>query len=112
MRAQALLVDFSALTIRESQRIVDFANRNRLPSGFGASEFVKAGGLISYGANRLGMMDYSFALVDKVLRGARPSDLPVELPTKFDLVINLQTAKALGLTIPSSLLARADQVID
>jgi len=111
-RAQAILVDFTALTIRESQRIVNFANRNRLPSVFGATEFVKAGGLISYGANRLGMMDYSFALVDKVLRGARPSDLPVELPTKFDLVINLKTAKALGLTIPPSLLARADHVIE
>jgi putative ABC transport system substrate-binding protein len=92
-RAQAILVDFTALTVRERQRIVDFSNRNRLPSVFGATEFVKAGGLISYGANRLGMMDHSFASVDKILRGARPTDLPVELPTKFDLVINLKTAR-------------------
>lgn len=111
-RAQVISVDFTALTIRERQRIADFANRNRLPSAFGAKEFVEAGGLISYGANRSQLISHSFVYVDKILRGARPADLPVELPSKFELTVNLKAAKALGITIPPSILLRANRVIE
>jgi len=109
---QALYCDFTALTFRERQRIADFANHNRLPSAFGAAPFVEAGGLLSYGANRMGMILDSFNHVDRILRGARPEELPVELPSRFELVINLGTAKALGLTVPQSILLRADRVIE
>ena len=94
-------------------RIVDFAATNPLPAVFPDREFVDAGGLMAYG--RQSCRECSGArrrYVDKILKGAKPADLPVEQPTKFELVINLKTAKALGLTIPPSLLARADQVIE
>lgn len=111
-RAQALSVVFAPLTIRERQRFADFATRNRLPSIFSVKEFIEAGGLISYGVDRTSMVGYSFVYVDKILRGARPADLPVELPRKFELTVNVKTAKMLGLAIPPSLLLRADRVIE
>jgi putative tryptophan/tyrosine transport system substrate-binding protein len=108
----ALVSDFTAMTYRERHRIVDFANRHRLPSVFGALPYVEAGGLLSYGASRAWMAQHSFTFVDRILRGARPQDLPVEVPTRFELFINLKTAKTLGLTVPPPLLLRADRVIE
>jgi putative ABC transport system substrate-binding protein len=84
----------------------------RLPMMYGAREYVEAGGLISYAANFPDLYRRTAEYVDKILRGAKPSDLPVEQPTKFDLIINLKTAKALGLTIPPTMLTRADEVIE
>jgi putative ABC transport system substrate-binding protein len=112
-RAQALIVQTPnpALFANRSQ-IVDFAQRNRLPSMYGQKEFADAGGLMTYGPNTADLFRRAAAYVDKILKGAKPADLPVEQPTKFELVINLKTARALGLTIPASLLVRADQVIE
>jgi putative ABC transport system substrate-binding protein len=111
-KAEAILVVGDPLTWMERQRIVDFANRNRLPAVFGMKDFVVAGGLMSYGPNTEDTIRQSASYIDRILRGTKPSDLPVEQPTKFELVINLKTAKALGLTIPQSLLQRADQAIE
>jgi putative tryptophan/tyrosine transport system substrate-binding protein len=91
--------------------IAQFAQSNRLASMYAAREYVDAGGLISYGANVSDMFRRAATYVDKILKGARPADLPVEQPTKFELVVNLKTAKALGLTIPQSILVRADEII-
>jgi putative tryptophan/tyrosine transport system substrate-binding protein len=96
----------------ERRRVVDLAARHRLPSMTNASEFVILGGLISYGANLVDLAWRAAVSVDTILKGAKPADLPVEQPEKFELVINLQTAKALGLTIPRLLLLQADQVIE
>jgi putative ABC transport system substrate-binding protein len=111
-RAGALTVLPSNMFTNERRRLVDLAAKNRLPAVYTSREFVDAGGLMAYGANQPDLFRRAAAYVDKILKGAKPGDLPVEQPTKFDLVINLKTAKALGLTIPPSLLQRADQVID
>jgi putative ABC transport system substrate-binding protein len=111
-RAEALLVFPSPLLYNERRRIVDLVTKHRLPSMYNAREQVELGGLIGYGASITDLLRRGATLVDKILKGAKPGDLPVEQATKYELVINLKTAKALGLTIPSSLLQRADQVIE
>jgi len=93
-------------------KIADLAVKHRLPSIFGGRAFVEAGGLMSYGASPPNQGQRTAAYVDKILKGAKPADLPIELPTKFELVINLKTAQALGLTIPHTVLLRADEVIE
>ena len=110
--AGALVVVEDPLTVSYRMRIVSFASQRRLPAMYGFREFAEAGGLMAFGANLPDLYRRVAIYVDKILKGAQPADLPVEQPTKFDLVINLKTAKALGLTIPPSLLARADQVIE
>jgi putative ABC transport system substrate-binding protein len=95
----------------ERRRLVDLAAKNRLPAVYVQREFVEAGGLMAYGPNLADLFRRAATYVDKILKGAKPGDLPVEQPTKFDLVINLKTAKALGLTVPPSLLGRADEVL-
>ncbi|MGH7827482.1 MAG: ABC transporter substrate-binding protein [Candidatus Binatia bacterium] len=110
-RADALLVQGDPFTMTQRSRILDLATKRRLPviSVFG--DFVNAGGLMSYGPNRLDMFRRAAIYVDKILKGAKPADLPVEQPTKFEFVINLKAAKQIGLTIPANVLARADRVI-
>ncbi len=110
--AQALLVSSSPLIFRERRRIIDFANRGRLPSAFIESFFVDDGGLLSYGSDPLATVLQSLGQVDKILRGAKPAEMPIELPLRFDLVVNQKTARMLGLTIPPSILLRADRVIE
>ena len=110
-RAGALIVLGDALTFRHRARIADLAAKHRLPAIFGAGEYVDAGGLMSYSPNLSDMYRRAATYVDKILKGAKPADLPVEQPTRFELVLNLKTAKALGLTIPQSILIRADHVI-
>ena len=111
-RAEALYVCIDPLVNTNGDRINALALAARLAVMYSFRENAEAGGLISYGADRTDLWRRSADLVDKILRGAKPADIPVEQPTKFDLVINLKTAKALGLTIPSTLLARADEVIE
>jgi putative ABC transport system substrate-binding protein len=111
-RAGALTVLPSTMFISERRRLVDLAAKNRLPAVYPLREFVDAGGLMAYGENFADVFRRAATYVDKILKGAKPADLPVELPTKFELVINLKTAKALGLTIPPSVLGRADQVVE
>jgi putative ABC transport system substrate-binding protein len=111
-RADAIIVANDTLTQSNLIRIVDLSAKHRLPSIFASREFVDAGGLMAYGPNFTDLYRRAATYVDKILKGAKPADLPIEQPTKFELVINLRTAKALGLTIPPSLLARADQVIE
>jgi putative ABC transport system substrate-binding protein len=106
-----LIVLPSPMFLSERRRIVDLAAKNRAPTMFPFREFVEAGGLLSYGPNFLELWRRTATYVDKILKGARPSELPMEQPTRFELVINLKTATALGLTIPQSVLVRADQII-
>jgi putative tryptophan/tyrosine transport system substrate-binding protein len=110
-RARALTVLPANLFFTERRRLVDLAAKNRLPAVYPLREFVDDGGLMSYGANNADLFRRAATYVDKILKGAKPADLPVEQPTKFQLVINLKTARALGLTIPQSVLGRADEVI-
>jgi putative tryptophan/tyrosine transport system substrate-binding protein len=110
--AGALTVRPAPMFISERRRLVDLAAKNRLPAVYAWREFVDAGGLMAYGPTGADLYERAAAYVDKILRGAKAADLPVEQPTKFELSINLKTAKALGLTIPPSLLLRADQVIE
>jgi len=111
-RPDALFVLDDALTIQYRKEIADFALQKRLPSVFAAKDRVEAGGLMSYGPRYSEMMRHAASLVDKILRGAQPANLPMEQPTTFELVINLKTAKAIGLTVPPLLLSRADEVIE
>jgi ABC-type uncharacterized transport system substrate-binding protein len=112
-RAQAMIVQGpNPVLFSNPGEIVRFAQRNRLPSLYPTREYVDAGGLMSYGPSLIDLFRRAAIHVDKILKGAKPGDLPIEQPTKFELVINLKTAKALGLTIPPSLLLRADQVIE
>jgi ABC-type uncharacterized transport system substrate-binding protein len=111
-RSEALLVVPTPLFIVHRTRLVELATKARLPTMYGAKEYVEAGGLMAYGANVLYNYRHAAVYVDKILKGAKPADLPVEQPARFELVINLKTAKALGLTIPQSLLLRADEIIE
>ena len=111
-RADAIIVANDTLTQSHLIRIVDLSAKHRLPSIYASREFVDAGGLMAYGPNFTDLYRRAATYVDKILKGAKPAELPIEQPTKFELVINLKTAKALGLTIPPSVLARADQVIE
>jgi len=111
-RVDALVIGADGLTQMHQQTIVDLVARNRLPAAYPAREFVEAGGLIAYAVNYPDLYFRFASFVDKIFKGAKPGELPVEQPTKFELVINLKTAKALGLTIPPAVLARADEVIE
>ncbi len=108
-----LIVGSSGLTLRPRYRarVIEFTAKKRLPTIYHRRRFVKEGGLMSYGVDRNAMVRRVAAYVDKILKGAKPGDLPIEQPTKFGLVINLKTAKKLGLTIPPQFLARANKVI-
>jgi putative ABC transport system substrate-binding protein len=108
----ALLVPAYLVLVAERDRIVAFAAAHRLPASYSQEEFVRAGGLMSYGIEYSALYARAAAYVDKILKGAKPADLPVEQPTKFHLSINLKTATALGLTIPQPILLRADEVIE
>jgi putative ABC transport system substrate-binding protein len=110
-RPDALLTLVDPFTMSQRRRIVEFAAQHHLPEMYEQREFVEAGGLMAYGPNAADAERRAAVFVDKILKGAKPADLPVEQPTKFELVINLKTAKALGLTIPQSVLIRADEVI-
>jgi putative ABC transport system substrate-binding protein len=110
-RAEALIVVNSPFAFAVRDQVASLAQKHRLPSMYGLREYVDAGGLIAYGSNLADGWRRAATYVDKIIKGAKPGDLPVEQPTKFELVINLKTAKALGLTIPPSLLRRADHVI-
>jgi putative ABC transport system substrate-binding protein len=111
-KAEALFALETPLIFRARKEIAQLALKNRLPTSFAFREYVDAGGLVAYGANFSNMFRRVAEYTDKILKGAKPADLPVEQPTEFELVINLKTAKALGLTIPPSLLLRADQIIE
>ena len=111
-RVEALTVLSSPRFVMERQHLAAVAAKSRLPAVYPWRQAVESGGLMSYGPNARDLFRRAAAYVDKILKGRKPADLPVEQPTKFELVINLKTAKALGLTIPPSLLARADQVIE
>ncbi len=111
-RAEALSVAGATLTVRARQRLAEFAIRNRLPSAFTLSGFVEAGGLVSYAIDWRPTMAQTADYIDRILRGAKPADLPVDLPSRYEMAVNVKTAKALGLTIPQSILLRADRVIE
>ena len=110
-RADAVFVLASPILLSHRAQMADLAAKSRLPAMYYTAEFVRDGGLMSYGVNATDLFRRAATYVDKILKGAKPADLPVEQPTKFELVINLKTAKALGLTIPPAVLARADEVI-
>ena len=110
-RAGALAVVGSPLFVNERRRLADLAAKSRLPAVYPGRVYVDAGGLMSYGTNLADLLRRAATYVDKILKGAKPTDLPVEQPTKFELVINLKAAKALGLTIPPAVLAQADTVV-
>ena len=111
-RAGALAILPDPVITTNLKRIVDFAAKSRLPSIYQSSEFADAGGLVTYGPDRADLFRRAATYVDKILKGTKPGDLPVDQPTKFELVVNLKTAKALGITIPQSVLFRADRVIE
>ena len=110
-RVEALVVFPDGMFLAQTPLIIALAARSRLPAMYGVRELAEAGGLMAYGANLSDMYRRGAYFVDKILKGAKPADLPVEQPAKFEFVINLKTAKALGLTIPQPLLQRADEII-
>ena len=110
-RAQALITNPNPLIDTQQRQVLDFAAKNRLPAMYPASEYVDAGGLMSYAPNYADLFRRAADFVDKILKGTKPGDIPVEQPTKFEFIVNLQAAKQIGLTIPQSLLYRADKVI-
>ena len=110
-RADALLVVQDATLRQHRERLVRLAAKHRLPSMHGSRDFAEAGALMAYGPSLQDLFLRAATFIDKILKGAKTAELPVEQPTKFELVINLKTAKALGLTIPQSILVRADQVL-
>jgi putative tryptophan/tyrosine transport system substrate-binding protein len=110
-RVEALLTFEDPLTLAHRQHIVEFAAKRRLPAMYEPKEFAEAGGLMAYGPSFPDLYRRAATYVDKILKGAKPADLPVEQPMKFELVINLKTAKLIGLTIPPNVLVRADRVI-
>ena len=111
-RMQGLTVPPDGMFLAHRAQIIDLAAKYRIPTMYGVRELVQAGGLIAYGVNLPEMYHHGALFVDRILKGAKPGDLPVERPTKFELMINLKTAKTLGLTIPQTLLIRADQLIE
>jgi putative ABC transport system substrate-binding protein len=108
----ALIMTISSVLYRDRQRLADFALRHGMASIFALREWVDAGGLLSYGASFAAIFRRVAEYVDKIAKGAKVADLPIEQPTKFELVVNLRTAKALGITIPPSIMVRADEVIE
>ncbi len=110
-RPDGVLVMIDAFTLRHAKDIIDFLANNRLPAMYDEKSLTEAGGLISYGENRADLYRRAATYVDKILKGAKPAELPVEQPIKFELVINLKAANEIGLTIPPNVLARADRVI-
>jgi putative tryptophan/tyrosine transport system substrate-binding protein len=111
-RAEALMVVASPLFVTHRERLAELAREHRLPAMFGSKENVQAGGLISYSADLTDLHRRAASYIDKILKGAKPADLPIEQPTKFELAVNLKTAKALGVAIPRAILTRADEVIE
>jgi putative ABC transport system substrate-binding protein len=111
-RPDALVLLVDPLTLSQRLRIVEFAAEARLPAIYEISQFVEAGGLMSYGPNVDELVRRAATYVDKILKGAKPADLPIEQPAKFEFVINLKSAKALGITIPQSVLLQADRIIE
>jgi putative ABC transport system substrate-binding protein len=107
-----LIVLPGAFTLAHRATIISGAARNNVPAVYGVSEVARDGGLLSYGVDQLDNFRRAATYVDPILRGAKPADLPVQLPTKFEMVVNLKTAKSLGLTVPQSILLRADEVIE
>ena len=110
-RSAALAVTQSAFTVSYQKQIADLAAKHRLPAIYPRGDFVESGGLMSYGADQAEPYRRPASMVDKILKGAKPADLPVEQPTKFEFVINLKAAKQIGLTIPPNVLVRANKVI-
>ena len=112
IRPDAVLVVADPFLASQQTRIAEFLVQNRIPSIYTYREQVTAGGLVSYATNYYELFRHAAVMADKIRKGARPGDLPVEQPTKFELVVNLRTAKAIGLTVPPALLSRADEVIE
>jgi putative ABC transport system substrate-binding protein len=110
-RAQALITTTGGLITTRQRQVLDFAAKNRLPAMYPTSEWVEAGGLMSYGPSRADLWRRAADFVDKILKGTKPADIPVEQPTKFEFLVNLKTAKQIGVTIPPNVLVRADRVI-
>ena len=108
----AVVLDFVHSLIAHRAPIISAAARNKVPAVYWQSVFARDGGLLSYGTDQVDLFRRAASYVDRILRGAKPGDLPVQFPTKFEMVVNLKTAKALGLTVPQSILLRADEVIE
>jgi putative ABC transport system substrate-binding protein len=111
-RADGLIVLSDTFATFHRARLVELAAKHQLPTIYGHSQYIEAGGLLSYGPSLTDTYRHAASYVDKILKGAKPADLPVEQPTRFELIINLKTAKALGLDVPPTLVARADEVIE